>query len=342
MTCEDITEQKKSEEMLLQSREDYRSITDNALNGIYQTTKDGKFKMANPAFFGMLGYASFEEMATSITDITHELYVNPEDRQYIKRILEKEDTIRKFETQFYKKDRSKIWVSVNTRNVRDADGTFLYYEGIDEDITSRKQAGEELKQTLEKLRKSLAGTIQIVSTTVEVRDPYTAGHQRKVSNLARTIAQEMGLSKDAVDTIRMAGIIHDIGKISIPAEILSKPTKLTVTEFSLIKTHPQTAYDILKDVGLPYPIAEIVLQHHEKLDGSGYPQGLKGEQILLEAKIISVADVVDAISSHRPYRPGFGIDVALEEIEKNAGVLYDREAVEACLKLFKEGGFKFE
>ncbi|MCX5816511.1 MAG: PAS domain S-box protein, partial [Proteobacteria bacterium] len=151
MTCEDITEQKRSEEMLLQSRENYRSITDNALNGIYQTTKDGKFQMSNPAFFSMLGYASFEEMATSINEITHELYVNPEDREYIKRILEKEDTIRKFETQFYKKDGSKIWVSINMRNVRDADGTFLHYEGIDEDITQRKQAEIALLESRDKL-----------------------------------------------------------------------------------------------------------------------------------------------------------------------------------------------
>ena len=233
---------------------------------------------------------------------------------------------------------------LHTRKVciRGPDGVTKFLLGISEDITERKLAEEELKQTTDKLRKSLSGTIQAMSLTVETRDPYTAGHQRRVSSLARTIAQEMGLSNDTVDTIRMAGIIHDIGKISVPAEILSKPTKLTDIEFSLIQDHSQTAYDILKDVGLPYPIAEIVLQHHERLDGSGYPQGLKDEQILLEARIISVADVVEAIASHRPYRPGFGIDVALEEIEKNAGVLYDREAVEACVKLFQEKQFSFE
>ncbi|MEI6154945.1 MAG: HD domain-containing phosphohydrolase, partial [Deltaproteobacteria bacterium] len=311
-------------------------------NGIYRKTEDGKFLMANPAFLGMLGYTSFEEMTASINDTTHQLYVNSEDRECIKRLLEKEDIIRRFETQFYKKDRSKIWVSINMRTVRDAGKNILYYEGIDEDITSRKQAEEDLKQTMEKLRKSLAGTIQAMSLTVETRDPYTAGHQRKVSNLARTIAQEIGLSSDAVDIIRMAGIIHDIGKISVPAEILSKPGKLSDTEFSLIKVHSQTGYDILKDVELPYPIAEIVLQHHERLNGSGYPKGLKGEQILLEARIISVADVVEAIASHRPYRPGLGIGVALEEIEKNKGILYDENVVEACLRLFREKGFKLE
>jgi PAS domain S-box-containing protein len=214
--------------------------------------------------------------------------------------------------------------------------------GIIVDITSRKQAEESLKQTLEKLRKSLAGTIQAMSLTVETRDPYTAGHQRRVSNLACAIAQEMGLSNDTIDNIRMAGIIHDIGKISVPAEILAKPTKLTDIEMGLIKVHSQAGYDILKDVELPYPIAEMVLQHHERLNGSGYPQGLKGDQILLETKILSVADVTEAIATHRPYRPALGIDAAIEEIEKNKGILYDAEVVEVCLKLFREGGFKLE
>ena len=188
----------------------------------------------------------------------------------------------------------------------------------------------------------MIGTIQALSSTVETRDPYTAGHQRRVSNLARAIAQEMGLPKDTIDIIRMAGVIHDIGKISVPAEILSKPGRISDIEMSLIKVHSQSGHDILKDVELPYPIAEIVLQHHERLDGSGYPQGLKGDQILLEAQIISVADVVEAISSFRLYRPGFGIDVALEEIEKNKGILYDEKVVEVCLKLFREKGFRFE
>jgi HD-GYP domain-containing protein (c-di-GMP phosphodiesterase class II) len=151
----------------------------------------------------------------------------------------------------------------------------------------------------------------------------------------------MGLPDDTVDVIDMAGVIHDIGKMSIPAEILSKPGKLSDMEFNLIKIHPQSGYNILKDVGLPYPVAEVVLQHHERLDGSGYPQGLKNDRILLESQIICIADVVEAMASHRPYRPALGIDVALEEIEKNKGILYDAEAVETCLRLFKEKGFIF-
>jgi PAS domain S-box-containing protein len=210
------------------------------------------------------------------------------------------------------------------------------------DITDRKRAEENLKETAEKLRNSLIGTIQAMSSMVETRDPYTAGHERRVSSLTRAIAQEMALSSDTVDTIRMGSIIHDIGKISVPAEILSKPGKLSDMEFSLIKIHSQTGYDILRDVGLPYPVAEMVLQHHERLDGSGYPQGLKNGQILLESQIIAVADVVEAIASHRPYRPALGIDVALEEIEKNKGILYDAGVVDICVKLFREKGFDFE
>ena len=150
------------------------------------------------------------------------------------------------------------------------------------------------------------------------------------------------MSSEAVDIIRMAGAIHDIGKISVPVEILAKPGKITDIEMSLIKVHPQAGYNILKDVELPYPIAEIVLQHHERVDGSGYPQGLRGGQILIEAQIIAVADVVEAISSYRPYRPALGIDAALEEIEKNKGILYDEKVVETCIKLFREEGFEFE
>lgn len=218
----------------------------------------------------------------------------------------------------------------------------LVWDGIEIDITSRKLAEEDSKQTLERLHKSLGGTIQAMAMMVETRDPYTAGHQKKVSNLARVIAQEMGLSKDMIDKIRMAGVIHDIGKLSVPAEILSKPTKLTDIEFSLIKVHPKSGYDILKDIDLPYPIAEIVYQHHERLDGSGYPQGLKDGQILIGSCILAVADTVEAMASHRPYRPGKGIDAAFEEIEKNKGIFYDAKVVDTCIRVFREKAFTFE
>jgi putative nucleotidyltransferase with HDIG domain len=250
--------------------------------------------------------------------------------------------IQGYEAELYRKDKRRIWVSMNARALRDEEGKILRYEGTAEDITSHKLAAEELKQTMEKLRKSLLGTMQVISLTVETRDPYTAGHQRRVSSLAEAIAREMNLSKDAVDNITMAGAIHDIGKMSIPAEILSKPGKLTNIETSLIQAHSQTGYDILKDVGLPYPIADIVHQHHERMDGSGYPRGLKGDEIIPEARILAVADVVESMASHRPYRPALGVDKALEEIEKNKGTLYDPQVSEVCIRLFREKGFRFE
>ena len=192
-----------------------------------------------------------------------------------------------------------------------------------------------------KLQGALEGIIQAMARTVESRDPYTAGHQHRVALLSVAIAEKMGIPKDQIEGVRMAGRIHDLGKISAPAEILSKPTRLTDIEFALIKTHPRVGYDILQEIDFPWPIAQMVLQHHEKMNGSGYPQGLSGEDILLEARILCVADVVEAMASHRPYRATLGIDVALDEISKNRGVIYDPHVADACLKIFKEKRFKF-
>ncbi|MDD2510069.1 MAG: HD domain-containing protein [Syntrophomonas sp.] len=193
-----------------------------------------------------------------------------------------------------------------------------------------------------KLRDVLLQTVESLASMLEKRDPYTSGHQKKVSVLACAIAEEMGLPAEIIEGIHISAILHDIGKISIPAEFLSKPGRLSPIEFDIIKTHPFNAYEMLKSIDFPYPVAQIILQHHEKLDGSGYPYGLLGPDILLEARIIAVADVVEAISSHRPYRPALGIQYALEEIAQNAGKLYDREVVEACLTLFCERGFSLD
>jgi putative nucleotidyltransferase with HDIG domain len=209
------------------------------------------------------------------------------------------------------------------------------------DITERKRAEEELDNSFKRLRAALGGTIQTLAIASETRDPYTAGHQKRVADLSRAIATEMGLDSNRTDGIRMAGVIHDLGKMAIPAEILSKPSKLSAIEYNLIKTHPRAGYDILKDVEFPWPIAQIVLQHHERLDGSGYPAGLKGEEILMEARIIAVADVVEAIASYRPYRPALGMEKALGEITQNKGIFYDPAVVDACLRLFSEKGYKF-
>ena len=207
------------------------------------------------------------------------------------------------------------------------------------DISDRKHMERQIKQSLMKLRKAMTGTVQAMAATLETRDPYTAGHQQRVANLARAIAVEMGISEDKIEGIKMAGIIHDIGKIAVPAQILTKPGVLTDLEFNLIKTHAQVGYDILKTIDFPWPIAQMVHQHHERMDGSGYPQGLSGKDILLGARILAVADVVEAMASHRPYRPALGIDKALDEISRNRGVLFDPEVVDACLKLFTEKEF---
>jgi len=210
------------------------------------------------------------------------------------------------------------------------------------DITKRKNVENKLTSTLKDLRKVLHGTIQAMALALETRDPYTAGHQLRVTDLARAVAKDMGFSRNKITGIRMAGIVHDIGKIAIPSEILTKPGQLSKAEFELIKNHPQVGYDILKPIKFPWPVAQIVLQHHERMDGSGYPQGLSGEDILPEARILGVGDVVEAMTSHRPYRAALGIDKALEEISINRGKLYDVEVVNGCLKLFKDKRFKFK
>ena len=206
----------------------------------------------------------------------------------------------------------------------------------------RIQAGEQIELHVDKLQKALSGTIEVVASTVEVRDPYTAGHQRRVAMLAKAMAEMMELSDSQIEGIYMAGVVHDLGKIYVPAEILSKPSRLNDIEFNLIRTHSQVGYDLLKTIDFPWPIAQIVHQHHERLNGSGYPQGLLDEQILIEAKILSVADVVEAMASHRPYRPARGIDLALDHIKEEKGNLYDSSAVESCMSLFAEKGFVFD
>jgi putative nucleotidyltransferase with HDIG domain len=209
------------------------------------------------------------------------------------------------------------------------------------EIENRKHMQQELEQSFESLKKAMHSTIEAISMTVEKRDPYTSGHQQRVAILAKSIAEELALSKSQVECIYMAAAIHDIGKISLPAEILVKPIPLSDIEINLIQTHAQAGYDILKGIEFPWAIADIVLQHHERMDGSGYPLGLAGDDIVHEARIICVADVVETMASHRPYRPSIGMDKALEEIANNRGILYDPQVVDACLRLFKEKDFGF-
>ncbi|MDP2725964.1 MAG: HD-GYP domain-containing protein, partial [Dehalococcoidia bacterium] len=188
----------------------------------------------------------------------------------------------------------------------------------------------------------LEGTVQAMALTLEIRDAYTAGHERRVAQVACAIAREMGLPKQRIEGIRIASLLHDLGKICVPAEILNKPGPISENEFNLFKAHCQVGFDILKTIEFPWPVAQMVFQHHERMDGSGYPSCLAGENILLEARILAVADVVEAMASHRPYRPALGIDKALEEVAQNKSILYDPSVVEKCLALFQKKGFTFD
>jgi putative nucleotidyltransferase with HDIG domain len=208
-------------------------------------------------------------------------------------------------------------------------------------VLETRRSEDYLQSTLDRLERSLEGTFRAMSMTLEMRDPYMAGHQHRVSSLAVAIAQEMNLPWEKIEGLRLAGIIHDIGKIAAPTEIMTKPCRLTKSEFQLVKDHPRIGYEMIKDIAFPWPVAHIILQHHERLDGSGYPEGLVGDAILQEARILAVADVVEAVCSLRPYRPALGIEKGLEEIRKGRGIRYDTRVVDACAKLFREGRFTF-
>ncbi|MCF6290010.1 MAG: HD domain-containing protein [Desulfobacterales bacterium] len=241
------------------------------------------------------------------------------------------------------KERDTVYLHCTSHPaLKDDNGRITAVVKIAQDITKQRQTGEELKDSMEKLRKLLGGTVQAMAMTVEARDAYTAGHQKRTTNIARCIAQEMGLSEEQIDGIRMAGVVHDLGKISIPAEILSKPGKINEVEFSLIKNHPLAGFEILKEIEFQRPVAQIVLQHHERMDGSGYPYGLKGEDILLEARIIAVADVIEAMASHRPYRAAIGLKEAMIEITNNQGTYYDFEVVAATKRVFESGNMPLQ
>lgn len=338
----DITELRRTQKALTDSEERFRVVAESTNDFIYEwNLKSGQMEWFGTAVEKLKDL--LDEIPQTVT--AYEKMVHPEDHDRLlsatRRHLDKQEPFLE-EYRIIGKGGRTIYLKSSGTCLRNDKGRPYKWVGALSDITERKKKEEELKQSIEKLHKAMGGIIQAMALTVETRDPYTAGHQRRVADLARSIGQEMGLSKDQIEAIRMAGTVHDLGKISLPAEILSKPTKLSTLEFGLIKVHPQTSYDILKDIDFPWPVARIVSQHHERIDGSGYPHGLKDQEILLEAKVLMVADVVEAIASHRPYRAAYGIEIALDEISKNKGILYDPEAVEACLKLFKEKKFKLD
>lgn len=331
----ELTHRMHAEKEIQQTKTYLESILNNSLDLIFTIKKDGTFGYINPQLEKITGYRQEEVLGKNFMEFI------PEHRKNF--MLEKWKEINAgisgtYETEIIKRDGTLMRCLVSHSIV----------EGFDEflvvmrDITERKRAEETLQQSFENLQKILEGTILAMAKIVETRDPYTAGHQQRVAKLSLAIAKEMGLPEERINTLQMATLIHDVGKIYLPAEILSKPGELNEIEFELVKTHPQVGHDILKTIEFLSPVVEIVLQHHERMDGSGYPQGLSGESIILEAKILGVADVVEAMSSHRPYRSAIGIGKALEEISKNKGILYDPQVVDVCFKLFYEKEFKFD
>ena len=341
ITSQDITERKFVEEALKVSEERYRELWNNAPVAYHVLNTKGTITNVNHTEAKMFGYKPDQMIGKSIFEFILPQQQVEAKKRFLKKMRGKH--LEDAEDRIYvAKDGRKIHVTIDDIFEYDNKGKIIGVRTTLIDITDRKKAEEEREQNFQQIKRAFEETITALASAGETRDLYTAGHQKRVTELACAIAKEMNLSNSQIDSIRMAGLVHDIGKIAIPAEILGKPAKLSETEMDLVKTHSKAGYDILKTVKFPWPLAKIVLQHHESIDGSGYPEGLKGNEILLEARILSIADVVEAIATYRPYHETFGIDIALEEILKNKGKLYDPQVVDICVKLFKEKRFKFK
>jgi len=337
----DISEPKRAEAALKESEERFRVLFESSPDVVGQVDLDLNFIVVNQMAQSFLGYERAAELiGQSFLDL-----VDPSDHPRVladaRKLLEA-GVIRNIEYTFLKKDGTPFPGELSASVNLDLAGNPQAFTGAIRDITARRRAEEALKESLEKLHRALDGTVSALAATIETRDPYTAGHQRRVAQLACALARELGFSEDQLQSIQVSGFLHDIGKIAVPAEILNKPGKISEHEFSMIKTHPQVGYEVLKGIEFPWPVALTILQHHERLNGSGYPHGLSQEDILLEARILAVADVMEAMVSHRPYRPALLVNQALEEISQHRGILYDPEVVEVCLQLFTEKGFEFQ
>ena len=319
----------------------FRSLSENAPDIIYTLGIKGEFTYINPAIETILGYKSEEILGKYFGDIAGKEDALRYDKAF-QEVRNGKQTIKEDIVILIHKDGSERYFSISGAPSFDSKNNFIGLVGILKDLTDIRKSEMELKRSFEKLESVMSSTIDAISIIVESRDPYTAGHQRRVTQLATAIAGDMGLSDEKIDLIRMGSLIHDIGKIYIPAEILTKPTRLNDIELSLIKSHPLVGYNILKQVDFIPAIVDMVYQHHEKIDGSGYPLGISGDEILLESRIITVADMVEAMASHRPYRAAMGTKAALEKIKQQRGITLDASAVDTCLKLFEKKGFKFK
>ena len=340
-TSKDLDEKTAYLDNILRSSLDY---------GIIASDLNNRVIYFNPGAENILGVKADDLLGRDIMDL------HGHDNNLQKRLQKVLDTISNGDrTSFIIKreqNGAKQFLNARASGIIDKQNKLAGYFLMVNDITDRKHGEEALKKAhtdleqrveerTRELAKAMTGSIEAIALTVEMRDPYTSGHQRRVADLAAAIAKKLGLSNDKIEGVSMAGLLHDIGKIRVPSGILSYPGKLSKEEFAIIKPHPEIGYNILKGIDFPWPLADIVLQHHERIDGSGYPQGLKGDAILQKAKILTVADVVEAMSSHRPYRPALGIDRAISEITANKGTYYDPDVVDACVALFKEEQYDF-
>lgn len=323
----------KSERETIERR--YHQGFEDSAVGVAILDLDVRYLRVNPAFCALVGREESELVGhhpdelgvqrdgMSIADQVAELFCNESGSLQV-------------ENSFEIDDGSLVWVLVTGTLIRDEGGEPEYLFVQIQDITERKRAelGREVAE--ETLRATFDDFVAAVAKTAELRDPYTAGHQERVTEFATLIARELGVDAETLEGIRVAATIHDVGKLRIPAEILIRPGRLSAAEFESVKQHPRTGYDIVKDVEFPWPVARVILEHHERMDGSGYPQGLVGDEILLESRIVAVAEVLDAVSSHRPYRPAKGIDAAIEILVAGRGTLYDADVVDACLRVVSD------
>ncbi len=332
---EDITEREKAQRSLLDEEQKFRGLIEQSLVGVFMLG-EGRVIYANPRTEEIFGFGPGELQGRAVA-----AQVAPEDVPAVEReiglLFAGAKPVAQLDFRGLRADGSTILIGAQGR-LAQVDGKSQVI-GVLQDITEKRGAEETIRGYVRRLEDAVLGTAAAVSQMVELRDPYTAGHERRVGELSAAIAAEMGMDEKAQRGLRVAGAVHDVGKIMVPAEILAKPARLTAVEFELVKQHAQQGYEVLKGVAFPWPVAEVARQHHERLDGSGYPRGLKGDEIIPEARILAVADVVESMSSHRPYRAGLGMEKALAEVEANSGRLYDAAVVAACLRLFREKGY---
>lgn len=333
----DVTEHRQMELNLRKSEERFRTaFMTGAVAFVLSEEATGRLLEVNDYFLVLHGFAREEVIGRTSLELG--MWAKPEERSRLLSHLMLHNHAQNFETVSRRKNGECFPVLYSARRVED-EGVPLMLGAIQE-ITAMKEAKKKIFEYAKQLEQTVESTLHAISAMVEIRDPYTAGHERRVGQIASDIARQMGWPEEKCHQLRLVGLVHDIGKIAVPAEILAKPTALSAIEFELVKTHAQKGYEILKEVQCEMPIGEIVRQHHEYMDGSGYPRGLKGEEILVEARILGVADVLESMASHRPYRPALGTDAAIAELERGKGSKYDQNVVDTLLTMMRENGYK--